>query len=336
MKPFRSSSILLLLIFILLSVGCSTPDTSPKSQSNSPLNYRDATVFPSWYNPDTTDTLKIVTWNIEHFVDDYDNPYIDNSREDDPDDAMEQRRILLAHALRKLDADIVVFQELENDSYLRDFADKHLNEMGYHVFAALESPDWYMNVVMMSRVPMGLFHSYAHINTPVPGHTDDEGRPASQTFINNRMWTADLLVNSNYTVTITGLHLKAGRGDRNEAWRTGQVQLLRSHLQSIIQNDPGRNMIVMGDLNATPGSPEFELLLGESAPVFVDPLAGTGIFSHPSDSAFWRIDHILPNREAANELIPNSVAVARPLDNRKLQQISDHLPLKAQFITKEQ
>jgi len=323
-----------LLSLLLLVVSCTSHKPSNNAAGNFP-DYQSATAYPEWYDPTTIDTLNVVTWNIEHFVDEHDNPYIDNGRENNPSDELPERRKTLAKALKAIDADVVIFQELESDSYLRMFADKYLSNMGYEVFAALESPDWYMNVVMMSRVPMGLFHSYAHINTPIPGQTDDEGNPASQTFINNRMWTADLLVNDNYQLTLTGVHLKAGRGDRNRAWREGQINLLRNHHRMLMAQNPQRNMVVMGDLNSTPDSPEFQMLLGSNPPRYTDPLAGTGIFSHPSDSAFWRIDHILPNRQAAAELVPNSVEVIRPLTDEKMSAVSDHLPLRARFLVRD-
>lgn len=291
--------------------------------------------MPDWYNPESVDTLTVVTWNIEHFVDDFDNPYIDNDRENNPPRDMNERRELLGKALQSLDADIVVFQELESDSYLRILAENHFPELGYEVFAALESPDWYLNVVMMSRVPLGVFYSYGHINTPLPGQTDEEGRPESQTFINNRMWSADILVNPDYHFTLTGLHLKAGRGERNEAWRMGQIDLLRQYLEMLMSSGNQRNMLVVGDLNTVPGSREFNHLLGDEQPFFFDPLEGSGAYSHPSDSLFWRIDHILPNRQMEPELVPGSVKIVEPLNREQMIRISDHLPLIARFLTRD-
>jgi endonuclease/exonuclease/phosphatase family metal-dependent hydrolase len=163
---------------------------------------------------------------------------------------------------------------------------------------------------------------------------DEEGRPESQAFTNNRMWTAELLVNPDYSFTITGLHLKAGRGERNESWRTGQIDLLREHLESIAAGNPDENMLVLGDLNTTPDSREFSRLLGDQNPIFFDPLQGTGQFSHPSDSLFWRIDHILPNHRMEPEMVPGSVQVVEPLSREEMIQISDHLPLIARFVTR--
>ncbi|MDZ7690194.1 MAG: endonuclease/exonuclease/phosphatase family protein [Balneolaceae bacterium] len=190
---------------------------------------------------------------------------------------------------------------------------------------------------MMSRIPLGMFYSYANVNTPIIGQTDSLGQTQSQTFTNNRMWTVDVLVNPDYEFTLTGLHLKAGRGARNEGWRMGQVNLLRAQLQRLMELDPNRNQLVMGDLNTTPGSEEFNALLGEQSDLtFVDPLAGTGAFSHPSDSLFWRIDHILPNQQMTPELVQTSVEIARPLNDSDMIAISDHLPVVAEFVTTEQ
>ena len=110
----------------------------------------------------------------------------------------------------------------------------------------------------------------------------------------------------------------------------------REHLELLTEADPDRNMLVLGDLNTTPDSREFATLLGDSNPEFVDPLAGTDSYSHPSDSLFWRIDHILPNDRMRKELVPNSLQVTEPLERKQMIKISDHLPLIARFIPVDQ
>jgi len=323
---------------ILLIIPVITIQACTKKSPGQPDPAIDPSIStPSWYDPGSMDTVRIATWNVEHFVDPYNDPYIDNEWEDIPPSDMSRRRELFTAAIRNLDADVVVLQEFESDSYLRHLAENHFPEMGYRVFAAHESPDWYMNVVMMSRIPLGTFYSYAHVNTPIIGYTDTLGNPKSQTFVNNRMWTADVLVNPDYTFTITGLHLKAGQSDRNRAWRMGQINLLRTRFRQLMILDPDRNMVVVGDLNSTPGSEEFQQLLGNNSDDvrFIDPLKDTEVFSHPSDSLFWRIDHILPNTQMNPELVPGSVTVARPLVEEQMIMISDHLPVVASFVAEE-
>jgi len=295
------------------------------------------TFTPHWYDPADFDTVTILSWNVEHFVDDIDNTYIDNPREDNSPANMEERRQLLADALKAIDADIVVFQEFESDSYAERLAEQYFPELGYREFTALESPDWYMNVVLMSRIPLGVFYGYSEVHTPVIGQTDDEGNLEYQNFVNNRLWSVEVLVNEKYDFILTGVHMKAGRGDRNEQWRMGQVNMLRAQFQRFLHLDPDQNLLLAGDMNATPGSEEFKTFLGTGTQVeFIDPLAGTGVFSHPADSAFWRIDHILPNSQMIKEIIPGSVQVLYPFSKDTMAAIADHLPLIAKFITKEQ
>jgi len=99
--------------------------------------------------------------------------------------------------------------------------------------------------------------------------------------------------------------------------------------------NPDRSMLLAGDLNTTPGSKEFDRLLGKNPPVFIDPLQGSDTFSHPSDSLFWRIDHILPNQNLARGLVPNSTKVIEPIDRESMIMISDQLPLISYFITRD-
>ena len=64
------------------------------------------------------DTIKVLSWNLEHFIDSYDNPYVENRREN-TGYKMENRVSLLVKALRNADADIVVLQEFEHIQFLK-------------------------------------------------------------------------------------------------------------------------------------------------------------------------------------------------------------------------
>lgn len=320
----------LFIILLFLIAGCQADSSNPENNTT-----QSQLIWPEWYAPE--DTVRVLSWNVEHFVDDFDNPYIDNRRENEPPSDMQERREQLAKVLKLADADIVVFQEFESSSYAQLLAEEFFPELGYQVFSGLESDDWYMNVVILSRIPLGTFYSYATSNVPIIGQQNDDGSPASQTFINNRMWSVDVLVNDNYDFNLTGVHLKAGRGERNEYWRLGMINLLRNQLSKFVELDHDQNLLVVGDFNATPESPEFQSFLGDSTDLrFIDPLAGTGIFTHPADSLFWRIDHIIPNEFMMPEIIPNSVQVFTPFSPDSMNFIADHLPMIVDIVASEQ
>ena len=323
---------LLIFLSLLIFSACTANQDNDQNPSYS---WPEALATPSWYTA-SMDTIKVLSWNVEHFVDDIDNPYISNGRENNPPANMDERRKLFAEVIKKANADIVVLQEFESDSYLQQLAEDHFPELGYQVFAGHESNDWYMNVVVMSRIPLGVFHSYATTNTPIIGQMDDEGNAASQAFTNNRMWTTEVLVNPDYSFYLSGVHLKAGRGDRNENWRLGQINLLRAHYQQLLKLKPEGNILTVGDFNSTPDSDEFKAFLGAGSKVeFLDPLAGTDVFSHPADSAFWRIDHILPNTQMADEIVDDTVLVNYFFSPDSMNTVADHLPMSVQIIPED-
>lgn len=340
----------LVLLVSLVASGCTVLRSGSDTGGRQAEIPGVATVPPGYAFPGG-DEISVATWNVENFVDSHDNPYIDNRREDSPGESMYGRFDLLVKGLRALDADVVVLQEIESEAFVMDIAENHLSDMGYEFFAATESPDWFQNVVLMSRVPLGVVESYADVVTPIEGITTDEGEPAAQSLTNNRIWRAEVFARPDYAVHVVGAHLKAGRGERNAGWRIGQVRLLHEQFNDLLTTDPDANILVAGDLNSLSDSPELRLLLNDPArpapdsitagtgnwtAEFVDPLHGTDTFTHPSDAPERQLDYILVNDGARLELVPGSAEVAYPLSESNMAKLSDHLPVVVRLRTDEQ
>jgi endonuclease/exonuclease/phosphatase family metal-dependent hydrolase len=290
--------------------------------------------LPAGYNFPNKDTLSVLAWNVEHFVDEHDNPYIRNNMEDKPKE-VSKRIDLLAEMLKKINADVVVLEEFEGRALAMKIAKEKLGNMGYRFFSGAESPDWYMNVTIMSRLPLGVGYSYGSVYTPVVDFKDSLGRIETQNNINTRMISAEVRVKENFSFILTGVHLKAGRAKRDSAMRVGQIKLLQAQAERFLAEDKNTNLLIVGDFNATPESGEFQYLLkGNKRTPFIDPLAGTKVFSHPAEKPFWRIDHIVPNKNMQKYLVPNGVKVAEGLDIKTLQEVSDHLPVVAKFVVR--
>ncbi len=336
---FRNIAVLGILLMLITGCLQTTTQNDEVKQSNKPKSEfkpesNKGIVTPRNYEDKTGDTLKILSWNVEHFVDGYDNPYTNNKREDKSEN-MQGRVELLVEALKQADADIVVLQEFEHVQFLKDISKNYLSDMGYAFFADNESPNWYMNVVVMSRVPLGIIYGYGSVTTPVE-YTDQETgeqQYETQNRINTRLWSVDVLVNDNYSFLLTGLHLKAGRGARNEAMRMGQIKFLKGQYERFLNEDPDKNILVVGDFNATPDSDELQFMLnGDSPAQFIDNLP-ENVFSHPAKAPKWRIDHILPNTNMQPELVENSMQVKYYFDKETQDNLADHLPLVAKFLT---
>lgn len=310
------------IITIFIASSC-TKNTNLQHDTL-PVGY----VFPQ------KDTLSILTWNVEHFVDDYDNPYIANKMEDNPKDVA-KRIDILANMLRQINADVVVFEEFESRNLAMKIAKEKLSDLGYRFFGGNESHDWYMNVVIMSKLPLGITYGYSNVYANIDNFKDSLGRQETQNNVNARMLTTEIRAKNDFKFYLTGLHLKAGRSKKDTAVRSGQMKLLQTQANRFLQIDKNANMLIVGDFNATPESWEFKQLLnGDRNVQFVDALANTNVFSHPSDKPKWRIDHMLMNKNMAKFLIPNGVKVAENLDKEKLKEVSDHLPMVAKFLLK--
>lgn len=294
--------------------------------------------LPESYQFPQKNTFTILSWNVEHFVDEFDNPYINNEREDVKDDKarqeVKQKIDLLVKALREADADIVVLQEFESIAFLRRIAREHLADMGYRFFAGSESPDWYMNVVIMSRYPMGITYGYRSLYTPLQGITDKEGQPRSQININARMVSQEIFIRPDYAFIITGLHLKAGRTAEDVATRLGQIKAVQYQLQQLKKRNKRLPMVLVGDLNALDGSQEIAELLRKNNPLqWQDPWQGKTVFTHTADKPERRLDYILVNKAMMPLVKREEALVGGLLANEPAAQrsISDHMPVRLTF-----
>jgi endonuclease/exonuclease/phosphatase family metal-dependent hydrolase len=253
----------------------------------------------------------------------------------------------VVRALREIDADLVVLQEAESEAFLQEISREQLSEMGYRFATSTESPSWYMNVVLLSRYPLGVVRNYADVVTPIAGRQADNGEPAAQSLTNHRLWMADVRMGSKTTWTVAGAHLKAGRSAEDRGWRIGQIRFLHVEAVRLLEDRPEAPLLVAGDLNSLADSPELRLLLNNPdrpAPdsltagdtprraQFTDPGACRPTHTHPSDDPRRQLDYLLPNTHLADRLVDGSMHVAQPLPPDSMAATSDHLPVTATFV----
>ncbi|WP_025764903.1 endonuclease/exonuclease/phosphatase family protein [Dyadobacter tibetensis] len=329
----------LIQAFCLCLIGASCAQKTiqiPSKQQAQAIGTGSAIIKPLDYSYPGDSTFKILSWNVEHFVDGFDDPYIDNERENNPPQNMPERVGLLMQSLRKANADVLVFQEFESAKFLQKLAKDSLSEMGYRYFADIPSPNWYMNVVVMSRFPMGIINGYGSATTALPGYLNEEGKPETQNQLNTRMWSIDIFPADNYSFLLTGVHLKAGRSARDIAMRKGQLALLTENFNKHLLLDPEKNMVLAGDLNATPDSEEISLVTSKTdlKNIFVDTISPE-VLSHPANSPSRRLDYILVNRNMQAEILDGGAKVVTFFDADTMRLISDHLPVMARFTKKD-
>jgi endonuclease/exonuclease/phosphatase family metal-dependent hydrolase len=147
------------------------------------------------------------------------------------------------------------------------------------------------------------------------------------------MWSCEVLVNDDYYLNITGLHLKAGRKNRDIAMRLGQIRFLKSALEKQVAANKKTKLLVLGDLNSLTNSEEISTLLnfGSKKVRLFDPLENT-VFTHPANQPSRRLDYILYNKNLAKDIIPQSCQVGQLFSPEEMRIISDHLPLQIDIL----
>lgn len=339
----NTSKLTLVIAFVLILIlqGCKhtqdSNDTNTLPGGKDTLDFRANQVTPADYQYPKKETFKVLSWNVEHFVDDIDDPYIDADRENKPYPKMDKKVAYLVEALKNENADIVVLQEFESTKFLRKIAKDYLDGMGYRFFASAPSDGWYMNVVVMSKFPLGILYAYGNVTTPVVDYKNEDGLAETQNNLNTRMWSLEVFPAKDYDFILTGLHLKAGRGERNESMRLGQINFLKQQFSRFNMINASQNLLIAGDLNSTLGSEEIKALKSgkTDADRFFDPLPLNSL-THPSDDPSRRLDYILVNGNMKKEYLPDSAEVPELLDDKKMQVLSDHLPVAITFKRSDQ
>jgi hypothetical protein len=90
-------------------------------------------VFPADYQSTLGDSLVILSWNLENFVDGHDDPYVANGRENRGEvDAAKVEAI--KEVLLFADVDVLAFQETESADWVEQLCEEHWPELGYLYF----------------------------------------------------------------------------------------------------------------------------------------------------------------------------------------------------------
>jgi endonuclease/exonuclease/phosphatase family metal-dependent hydrolase len=297
--------------------------------------YKQGWVSPVGYEYPDKESFKVISWNVEHFVDEFDDPYVDNRRENTPTHMLNKRADLVT-SLKAANADIVVLQEFESAKLLREIAATDLADMGYVFFADAPSHTWYMNVVIMSRVPLGVMYSYGNLHTPVIDWLDDEGNRASQNRLNTRTWAIDVFPSEDYSFVLAAVHLKAGRGERDVGMRLGQINLLKAQFERFLHEDPERNILLVGDFNALPNTIELNTILSgtNQGNTFTDPLEDN-VFTHTALSPERRLDYAIMNGNMRLEMVPDSAKPVAFFAPERQDALADHLPVVIEFYKQD-
>jgi endonuclease/exonuclease/phosphatase family metal-dependent hydrolase len=254
--------------------------------------------------------VRVVSWNVHDLFDEVADPGTL-----DPAVApaeVEARLEAVAAVLRRLDADAVLLQEVENLTLLLRLAVR----AGYPEARLLEGNDPRgIDVALLSRWPVTGYQGHAQERAP-------DGRP---------LWPRDAveagLSIGGLRLVLVATHLSSRLSDPDGARRRIQSARLRELADLAAAADPGALVVAGGDLNDEASAPALAPLFGDGAWLEV---VGTSDAGRPPDWTWsdgrlrQALDHLAVGAGQAGRVLAGWVA-----DGPDVAAASDHRPVVA-------
>ena len=248
--------------------------------------------------------VRIATWNVHDLFDAEDRvvPPGDEDLVPGPVE-VEAKLARVAAVLERLDADLVLLQEVENVAILARLAAL----AGYPAARLVDGNDPRgIDVAALSRLPLRAYLSHAQEIGP-------DGR---------RLWPRDcvevLATAGGRPLVLVATHLSSAVSDDGTR-RRWQAARLREIADGARAGDAAALVVAGGDLNDVPESAALEPILGDGA--WLDPApTAEPTWAGPSDAA--RLDYLLVRAEVVAALLAARIERGPDVD-----AASDHRPV---------
>ncbi|NUQ52133.1 MAG: endonuclease/exonuclease/phosphatase family protein [Phycisphaerales bacterium] len=298
--------------------------------------------FGTRTTPRKSDVVRIATYNVANLFDDNDDPTLQDRYEDMNTTKPKEELEGIVDAIRAIDADVLVLEEIESVAVLGWFRDTYLSGMGYTEAISIDAGDPRgIEQGVLSRFPLAepmVWPRMALQGKHPAGADAPEGEPIT---FHRSPFRVDVIVPAgargnprDYDFTIFAIHAKSGRN--SGYWREAEAIGTTKLIHTAMSDDPGRNVVVLGDFNAVQTDASFQTFISSG---LIDLFADR----RPDDPATTThesgrsIDHVLVNAAMMPEVIRDSRFVfgtpARPkgVDYRTYPApkgyASDHYPV---------
>jgi predicted extracellular nuclease len=235
--------------------------------------------------------------------------------------AFDARAAELAAAITRLEADVVLLEEVETQACLDALTQRLAGVMPYGALGEIGTAGS-VDVAIVSRTP--LFGVVGHRNL-----TRLERPDGSRTNFSREFLEAHTRVSNGSEVVAFAAHFRSKSSPDDPGRRLAEAQVARQVVQGVAATLPDALVVMGGDLNDTPGSPPIDALTldGGLLRAAADlPVADqyTYIYNGQGEA----IDHLFLAETRGARLLPRSAKVWK--DGRGFAG-SDHAALSANF-----
>ena len=251
-------------VLLIGCLACAAPPASSDSPAPSPRS------------------LRVVSWNVHDLFDEVDRTSPPGELDTVLSPAEVEAKLARTGAvLARLDADVILLQEVENLALLERLAAGPLAGVGYHAFLREGLDPRGIDVGMLARVPV----------ESVLGHADDRDPSGAH------LWARDPLeahlATGGRPVVLLGAHLVSRLQPADERRRL-QAARLRELADGLAAGPTRPLVMVLGDLNDLPESEALSPLLGDGALLDLGAaLAPAAAWTWSGDGAVERLDYAL-------------------------------------------
>jgi endonuclease/exonuclease/phosphatase family metal-dependent hydrolase len=279
------------------------------------------------------ETFRVATYNVENYLDTATGSRFVKSPE---------AKAKVRESIEALKPDVISMEEMGEASALAELqaalkADGLDLPYSEHVTGA----DTNIHIAVLSRFPIVARRSHTNDSFLLNGRRFGVGRGFAE---------VDIQVNTNYTFTLFGAHLKSKRtvAEADEAeLRLEEARLLREKIDARLAANPDANLVVLGDFNDNKDSASTRAVIGRGKLKLTDTRPGerngdNTASSNPSwdprnvtwthfygkEDTYSRIDFLLASPGMARRWVTNESYVLT-IPNWGVG--SDHRPIVATF-----
>ncbi len=259
-----------------------------------------------------TGFVRVVTWNVHDVFDEMDRTAAPGADDLVPSAAEVSAKLsAVGKVLARIDPDVAILQEVENEALLRRLASGPLAGRPYGTFLREGYDPRGIDVGILSRLPF----------QPGKSHLEERGPDG------RHLWARDpveiLLPLEPAPLAVVGVHLISRLDPDNDERRRLQATRLREIADGLRHGPTAPIVIVAGDLNDLPVAPALAPLLADGSWVDLGHALPTlAAWTWAGDGLHERMDYALIS--AADRPLVTRVAVEEGPD---VAAASDHRPL---------